>query len=95
MKYLIHPRCKANIYSFYHNVARKYANTYPVELMHKNASEAISSIYKIENGLLRRKATREIWSEYYMANTKKWYFAYKIIGDTIIVLDACHAQNMR
>ncbi len=29
-----------------------------------------------------------------MANTDKWYYAYKIDGDTIIVVDACHAQNM-
>ncbi len=29
-----------------------------------------------------------------MANTDKWYFAYTIKGDTITVIDACHAQNM-
>ena len=29
-----------------------------------------------------------------MANTKKWYFTYRIDGDTIYVEDACHAQNM-
>ena len=31
---------------------------------------------------------------YYMANTDKWYYAYTIEGDTITVVDACHAQNM-
>ena len=30
----------------------------------------------------------------YMANTDKWYYAYTIEGDTITVVDACHAQNM-
>ncbi len=30
-----------------------------------------------------------------MANTDKWYYAYTIEGDTITVVDACHAQNMR
>jgi hypothetical protein len=30
-----------------------------------------------------------------MANNDKWYFAYKINGDVIIVVDACHAQNMK
>lgn len=29
-----------------------------------------------------------------MANTDKWYYAYTIDGDTITVVDACHAQNM-
>lgn len=29
-----------------------------------------------------------------MANTDKWYFAYRIEGETIYVEDACHAQNM-
>jgi len=29
-----------------------------------------------------------------MANTDKWYFAYTIEGDTITIVDACHAQNM-
>ena len=34
------------------------------------------------------------WKGYNMANTDKWYFAYRIDGDTITVVDACHAQNM-
>jgi hypothetical protein len=29
-----------------------------------------------------------------MANTDKWYFAYTIEKDRIIIVDACHAQNM-
>jgi hypothetical protein len=29
-----------------------------------------------------------------MANTDNWYFAYTIDDDTIVVHDACHAQNM-
>jgi len=29
-----------------------------------------------------------------MANTDKWYFAYTFDGDTVTVVDACHAQNM-
>ena len=29
-----------------------------------------------------------------MANTSKWYYAYRIEGHSIIVVDACHAQNM-
>ena len=29
-----------------------------------------------------------------MANTKKWYYAYVIDGDTILIEDACHAQKI-
>ena len=29
-----------------------------------------------------------------MANTDKWYFSYILDGNTIIIVDACHAQNM-
>jgi len=94
MKYLILPQCIANIKRFYRNVAKKYSNTYSLELMHKNVDEAIDAMYKIENGLHRRKPTVKQWEGCYMANTSKWYFAYKIFDDTIIVIDACHAQNM-
>ena len=34
------------------------------------------------------------WAKYHMANTDKWYFAYTIDNDKIIIVDACHAQNM-
>jgi len=29
-----------------------------------------------------------------MANTDKWYYAYAFDGETVTVVDACHAQNM-
>ena len=63
--------------------------------MHKNIDDAIDSMYQIERTLLRRKPTSPRWYGYHMANTDKWYFAYTIDGDTITIVDACHAQNMR
>lgn len=27
--------------------------------------------------------------------SKKWYYLYKISGETITVVDACHSQNMK
>ncbi len=63
-------------------------------MMEKNVNEAVDSMYQIENGLHRRKPILTQWSKYYMANTEKWYFAYTIEGDTITIVDACHAQNM-
>ena len=44
--------------------------------------------------LPRRRPTISRWAGCHMANTDKWYYAYKIEGDTITVVDACHAQNM-
>ena len=63
-------------------------------MLHTNVDNAFNSIYKIENGLLRRKPTISKWNGMYMANAGKWYFAYRIDDDTIYVEDACHAQNM-
>jgi hypothetical protein len=63
--------------------------------MYKNIDDAIDGMFQIENSLLRRKPTISQWAGYHMANTDKWYFAYTIDGDTITVVDACHAQNMR
>ena len=64
--------------------------------MHREVDNAINSIRQIENGLLRRQPTLSRWNGLFMANSndRKWYFAYRIDGDTIYVEDACHAQNM-
>ena len=92
--YKISLQCYKKIYSFYYNVALKYRHTYSEELMHKNIDDAIDSMYMIERSLLRRHPTIAKWIGLYMANTDKWYFAYVIEGDTILIVDACHAQNM-
>lgn len=34
------------------------------------------------------------WDGKHMANANKWYYAYTIEGNDIIIHDACHAQNM-
>ena len=94
MKYIVKKCSARKIDSFYHNVAKKYKHTYSEEMMQKNIDDAVDSIYQIEKTLPRRKPTLESWSNYHMANTDKWYFAYIIDGDTITIVDACHAQNM-
>jgi len=94
-QYLIEPLCYENIYSFYHNVALKYRHTYSEELMQQNIDDAVDAFFQIEKTLLRRKPTLSRWNGFHMANTDKWYYAYIILGDVIIVVDACHAQNMR
>lgn len=94
MNYIIRKRCAQKITSFYRNVSKKYKHTYSLELMEKNVNDAFDSIYEIENNLLRREPTLSRWKGYYMANTDKWYFAYTFNGETVTVVDACHAQNM-
>ena len=94
LKYVIRKRCAQKIVSFYRNVSKKYKHTYSEELMHKNADDAYDAIFQIERSLPRLEPTISRWREYYMANTDKWYYAYKIEGDIITVVDVCHAQNM-
>ena len=94
MKYIIKTRASRKIYSFYGNVAKKYRHTYDKMDLKRNVHDAVFSIYDIERTLLRREPTIERWKGYHMANTDKWYFAYTIDGDTITIVDACHAQNM-
>ena len=94
MKYIIRKRCAQKITTFYRNVSKKYKHTYSLELMEKNVNDAYDSIYQIEETLQRREPTLARWKGYHMANTDKWYYAYLINGDTITVVDACHAQNM-
>lgn len=92
--YVITEAAQNNIVSFYTNVAKKYSHTYSLELMEKNIREAYISIFRIENGLSRRHPIMSRWSDYFMANAGKWYYAYRIEGDTIYVEDACHVQNV-
>lgn len=94
MKYVIKKRCVQKIVSFYRNVSKKYKHTYSEELMHQNADDAYDAIFQIEQTLLRREPTISRWEGCYMANKGKWYYAYTIDGDTVTVVDACHAQNM-
>ena len=90
-KYLYTKRTVAKIRNFYRNVARKYCHTYSYEDMERNVRDAI---YAIERTLPRRQPTISRWAGFHMANTDRWYYAYTIEGDTITVVDACHAQNM-
>ena len=95
MKHIIRKRCAQKITTFYRNVSKKYKHTYSQELMEKNVHDAYESMFQIERTLLRREPTISQWAGYHMANTDRWYFAYTIDGDTITVVDARHAQNMR
>lgn len=94
--YNIRKICYTKIVRYYNNVAKKYCNTYSFNLMNKNISQAYDDMLRIENGLMRRNPTIARWQNKgcYMANTDKWYYLYKINGETITVVDVCHSRNM-
>ena len=94
MRYVLKKRCLQKVARFYHNVSKKYKHTYSEELLHHNIDNAINSVFQIEHTILRREPTIKRWEGYYMAHAGKWYFAYTIEGEKIVVHDACHAQNM-
>lgn len=93
-KYVIRKRCTQKIISFYRNVSKKYRHTYSLRMMENNVRETYYAMFQIEQTLRRREPTLSRWKGLYMANTDKWYFAYTIDGDTVTIVDACHAQNM-
>ena len=77
-------------------MARKYKHTYSKELLHKNIDDAIDSMFQIERSLHRRQPTIPEWIGLNMANTDKWYYAYYFENEeTIMIVDARHAQNMK
>lgn len=92
--YRYRKRVLSKIFSFYKNVTIKYKYAYSLDDMDRNIYDAFIGIYDIEKILPRREPTIQRWSGYYMANCGKWYFAYTMEGNTITVVDACHAQNM-
>ena len=96
MEYIVKSGAARKIYTFYGNVAKKYRHTYDKTDFKRNVSDALKDIYRIENGLLRREPRLSRWKEkgYFMANTDKWYYVYTFDGETVTVVDACHAQNM-
>ena len=93
-KCIIKPRVSRKIFTFYSNVAKKYRHTYDKEDLKRDVQNAVFSIYKIERSLLRREPTLARWVNYHMTNTDKWYFAYICDGNTVTIVDACHALNM-
>ena len=96
MQYAFKSRALRNIWIFYRNVAQKYRHVYDSNDMERNIRQAVLDAYRIEQSLLRRPPLLERWQQkgWYMANAGKWYYAYTINDDTIIIEDACHEQNM-
>ena len=70
-RYIIKPRTSRKIFSFYQNVAKKYRHTYDKDDLKRDVQKAVFSIFRIENGLLRREPTISQWAGYHMANTDK------------------------
>ena len=93
-KIVVRPLASRKIWSFYRNTALKYPHTYAEEDLIRDVKKAVRPMRLIESYLLRRTPTVNQWKGKYMAHSGKWYYAYTIDGDTIIIHDACHQQNM-
>lgn len=95
-QHVIKAQAALKIRRFYWNVFMKYRHTYSYSNMESNVNQTIDAIYLIERSLLRRRPTLTRWQNkgWYMAHAGTWYYAYTINGDTIIIEDACHSQNM-
>lgn len=106
MKYIIKQQAINSICSFYDNTVNKahkhvyslsdYNNfvdkTYNDAMLIGTKTDKVKS--NINTKMLNTKLFQE-WAKsgYLVAASKKWYYAYTINGDTIIVHDACHKQN--
>ena len=93
-KYVVKPLASRKIWSFYRNVARKYAHTFDEDDLIRNVKGAVRPMLLIESRLLRRQPTIKRWRNWHMAHADNWYYAYSIEGDIITIHDACHQQNM-
>lgn len=94
-KYEVSTRASRKIWTFYRNVAKKYRHTFDTEDLIRNVQRAIRNMEQIEQTLLRRKPTLSRWKGFHMAHAGKWYYAYSINDDTIIIEDACYEKNMK
>ena len=92
--YIVKPVVVSKVRQFYRNVQKKYRNTYSYQDRLQYINRAVDNIGAIEQTLPRRRPTLQRWQRYHMAKADNWYYAYTIEGDTIIIQDACHAQNM-
>lgn len=92
--FIVKPLASRKIWSFYRNVAKKYNYTFDEDDLIRNVKGAIRPMLLIESRLLRRTSSIKGWTGKFMAHSGSWYYAYTIEGDTIVIHDACHQQNM-
>ena len=95
-RYEVRPSASRSVWRFYRNVAWKYRHTFDTEDLVRNAQKAIRNMGRIEQSLLRRRPTLRRWQEHgwHMAKAGKWFYAYSVTDETVIIEDACHQQNM-
>lgn len=82
------------ISKFYDNVGLKYLHTYSFKEIDKLIKEHIKSISNINHTKLISNPILEKWKGYGRVVIGKWNFALDIKDNKVIVVDACHQQNM-
>jgi len=82
------------ISKFYYNVSLKYLHTYGYEEIDKLIKNNINKIRSINANSLLCEPLLDKWENYSRVVVDKWNFAIDIKDNKVIIVDACHAQNM-
>ena len=63
-------------------------------VIRKRCAYKITAFYRNVSKKYKHTYSLELMEKNVIDDTDKWYYAYTIDGDTVTVVDACHAQNM-
>lgn len=100
MRYLLTRHVIESIKTYYTHVAERYKHTCDYDDFIHNIDNALTAASTIErdkeckNTHSNRTPTLLIWRDFLMAQTPIWYFAYLVKDDVVLVIDACHKNNM-
>ena len=84
--------CK--IMDFYKNTGLKFSDTNTGDVIEKYINDTINSIATINHNSLLQQPYLNSWQEYKRITLGKWNFAVEVKDNTIIIVDACHRQNL-
>lgn len=90
----IEDKTYTEIFKFYQNVSKKYTNIYSRDEINKLIKNSFSPITQLKNSKLITDPLLDKWKGLGRIVIGKWNFAIDIKDNKIIVVDACHQQNM-
>lgn len=90
----IEDRTYSAIFKFYNNVGKKFINAYSREDINKLIEKKFLPITKLDKTRLISDPGLNKWKGYGRVVIGKWHFAIDIKDNKVVVVDACHQQNM-
>ncbi|GHV68115.1 hypothetical protein FACS1894199_14880 [Bacteroidia bacterium] len=97
MSAIIRRKAHFKIIRFYYNAAKKWKHAWSMEDSHRYIDKVHDEAYKVGTQLPTKKdSVLYKWKNYKVAYSKKtgWYFAFRIVDDTIYIEDAENYRNM-